>query len=218
MFIIFDYLCHIKTNNMDIMNRSFLEAIAHRRSYYSLKSESPISDKEIENIVCQAVKHVPSPFNNQSTRVVILFGKSHIRLWDIVKETLAKIVPAEAFKATEQKINNCFAAGYASLLFYEDQNDVRSLQEKFPSYAANFPIWSEQTCGMHQFAIWTALEDAGLGASLQHYNPLIDKALAAEFGINPDWKLIAQMPFGAPGAEPGDKDFKPIDERVKVIK
>ena len=203
---------------MNIMNRTFLDAIEHRRSYYSLKNESPISDDAIKDIVNLAVKHVPSPFNNQTTRVVILFGKNHKRLWDITKDTLAKIVPAEAFKATEQKIDNCFASGYASLLFYEDQSVVKEFQEKFPTYAENFTRWSEQTSGMHQFAIWTALEDAGFGVSLQHYNPLIDAQLTKEFNINPDWRLIAEMPFGVPTAEPGDKEFKPLDERVLVFK
>jgi predicted oxidoreductase (fatty acid repression mutant protein) len=33
--------------------------------------------------------------------------------------------------------------------------------------------------------------------------------------ISRDWKLIAQMPFGKPNAEPGDKDFSPLEERVK---
>ena len=28
--------------------------------------------------------------------------------------------------------------------------------------------------GMLQLAVWTALAEKGLGASLQHYNPLID--------------------------------------------
>ena len=34
------------------------------------------------------------------------------------------------------------------------------------------------------------------GASLQHYNPLIDEAVAKQWHINPNWKLIAEMPFG----------------------
>ena len=39
-------------------------------------------------------------------------------------------------------------------------------------------------------------KDAGFGASLQHYNPLIDEAVAKQWHINPNWKLIAEMPFG----------------------
>lgn len=31
--------------------------------------------------------------------------------------------------------------------------------------------------GMAEYATWLALTEAGLGASLQHYNPLIDEAV-----------------------------------------
>ena len=37
------------------------------------------------------------------------------------------------------------------------------LQESFPTYKDNFPIWAEQTDAMHQLAVWTMLEDAGMG-------------------------------------------------------
>lgn len=67
-----------------------------------------------------------------------------------------------------------FKAGYGTVLFFEDQSIVKSLQEQFALYADNFPIWSQQTSGMHQLVVWTALEGEGLGATLQHYNPLID--------------------------------------------
>ena len=44
-----------------------------------------------------------------------------------------------------------------------------------PSYADNFANWAVQTNAMHQYAIWTALSSKGIGASLQHYNPLVDQ-------------------------------------------
>ena len=90
---------------------------------------------------------------------------------------------------------------------------VENLQKAFPSYKDNFPIWSQQTSAMHQFAIWTMLEDAGLGASLQHYNPLIDEMVQNEWKLDPNWKLIAQMPFGTPTEGPGGKEFDPMGER-----
>lgn len=198
------------------MAKTFLEAMAHRRSYYALKNESPISDEEIINIVNESVKHVPSAFNSQSTRVVVLLHEKHQRVWEITKEILQGIVPAEAFQATKEKIEGAFQSGYGTILFYEDQRPVKALQEQFPSYAPNFPVWSEHTNAMHQFAIWTLLEDAGFGASVQHYNPLIDEKVAKEFNIPSDWKLIAEMPFGAPAGEPSEKEYQPLSERVLV--
>ena len=141
------------------MERSFSEALKHRRTYYSITNQSPISDQEIECIVNMTVRHVPSAFNSQTTRVVLLLGESHKKLWQIVKDALKKIVPAEAFAKTEEKIDHSFACGYGTVLFFEDQKVVKGLQEAFPSYQENFPGWSLQTSAMHQLAIWVMLED-----------------------------------------------------------
>ena len=65
-------------------------------------------------------------------------------------------------------------------MYFEDQVVVEGLQEQFALYKDNFPIWSLQSSGMLQFTIWTSLEAEGLGASLQHYNPLIDEQVKAE--------------------------------------
>ena len=59
---------------------------------------------------------------------------------------------------------------------------------------------------MHQLVVWTGLEAEGLGASLQHYNPLIDDEVKQEWNVPANWKLIAQMPFGNPTAAPGEKN------------
>lgn len=196
------------------MTKSFKEALKGRRTFYQIDNKSTLSDKEIRDIIRFAVEHVPSAFNSQTTRVVLLTGKAHEKLWTIVKDTLRKLVPADAFSKTQQKIDGSFSCGYGTILYFEDMSIVRSLQEKFPTYKDNFPIWSEQTSAMHQLAIWTMLEDAGLGASLQHYNPLIDDEVRKTWSLPDDWKLIAQMPFGTPTAQPGPKDVMSLDKRV----
>lgn len=200
------------------MERTFSEALKHRRTYYSIAARSPIPEQEIERIIHTAVCHVPSAFNSQSTRVVLLLGESHRKLWEIVKNTLKKIVPEEAFVKTEEKIDRSFAGGYGTVLFFEDRKVVKKLQEAFPAYRENFPGWSLQTSAMHQLAIWVMLEEAGFGASLQHYNPLIDDDVRREWKLPEHWHLIAEMPFGTPAGEPGEKDFQPLEERVKVFK
>ena len=97
---------------------------------------------------------------------------------------------------------------------YEDEDALNRMRQNYPAYADNVATWSEQSSGMMQFAMWTALEDMGYGASLQHYNPLIDKAVAERWLINPDWRLIAQMPFGAPLDSPAHRtSTKTLNER-----
>ncbi|KHD36773.1 nitroreductase [Clostridium acetobutylicum] len=198
------------------MSKDFYEAVKKRRTIYGIGKESPISDERIKEIVELLVKETPSSFNSQSSRVVVLFGKNHDKLWEITKETLRKIVPEGNFSSTEEKINS-FKSGYGTILYFEDQNVIKGLQDQFQLYKDNFPVWSEQSSGMLQINIWNALSLEGLGASLQHYNPLIDDAVRDEWHIPQNWKLIGQMPFGKPTADPGDKDFIPIESRVKFF-
>ena len=122
----------------------------------------------------------------------------------------------EAFENTNAKING-FAAGYGTVLFYEDQDVVKSLQEQFPLYAEHFPAWSEHSTGIAQFAVWTALHTEGLGASLQHYNPIVDVQVHAEWDIPKNWKLRAQLVFGSIEAADKEKTYIENTERFIVF-
>ncbi len=197
------------------MARDFMSAVENRRSMYALSSESTLSHQEIEDLVRHAVKHCPTANNSQTGRVIILFGEHHIRLWDIIEEALKKVVPEKRFPRTQAKIET-FRQGYASLLFFEDMSIVESLQKRLPTYAHNFPLWSMQSAGMLQYIIWTALEEQGMGASLQHYNELIGNQVKAEWNIPEEWMLISQMPFGKPTAPPDEKTFEPLEKRIKI--
>ncbi len=200
------------------MERTFREALKHRRTCYTISNKSLISDEQIEDIINFAVTNTPSAFNSQSTRIVLLLGENHKKVWNIVKSTLKKIVPEKDFGATENKIDGCFACGYGTVLFFEDQETVKGLQDAFPGYKDKFTVWSQHTAAMHQLVTWTMLEDAGFGASLQHYNPLIDEEILKTWNLDKNWVLTAQMPFGVPTQEPGQKDFKPLNERIKIFK
>lgn len=199
------------------MNNVFIEAMAKRRSQYVLGKDLPISQQEVTALIEEAVKLSPSPFNSQSSRVVILYADAHQKFWHFVLDALKAIVPADHFPVTEEKIKSSFAAGAGTILFYEDQDTVKSLQQQYPSYADNFPVWSEQSSGIAQFAVWCALANADIGASLQHYNPLPDAAVAKEWHIPSAWKLRAMMPFGANMSPFPKKTFISDAERFKVF-
>ena len=188
-----------------------------RRSIYALSNQLPVANDEIVQLVEHAILHTPSSFKSQSTRIVVLFGDDHKKLWDMTEETLRVIVgDEEAFKSTKDKVAG-FRAGAGTVLFFEDQAVVRGMQEAAPLYAENFPVWSTQTNAMHQYVIWTALASINVGANLQHYNPIIDERVAHAWNIDADWELKAQMVFGAIEQPAGDKEFKPVDERLKVF-
>ncbi|AWD68827.1 MULTISPECIES: nitroreductase family protein [Acinetobacter] len=195
---------------------AFLDQIKQRRSIYTIGNNVSLDQTEVENTIKEAVRHSPSSFNSQTSRVVILFGESHQNFWNIVRDTLKKIVPADAFEGTNNKINS-FAAGYGTALFYEDLEVVKELQAQFPLYADNFPVWSEHSSAIAQFATWTALAEKNIGASLQHYNPIIDDEVSIAFDVPSNWKLRAQLVFGSIEAPAGEKTFMDDAERFKTF-
>ena len=197
--------------------KCFQEAVRNRRTNYALGREIGVLPSQIIAAVESMTKEVPSSFNMQSARVIVAMGEHHEKIWHITKETLRKIVPAEKFAPTEAKIDG-FAAAYGTILFFDETATVTHMQQQFAAYAENFPIWAQQSNGMLQFAIWTALTNMGLGVNLQHYNPLIDDEVKQAFQVPDSWKLIAQMPFGAPIEPPKAIEKIAIEERVKVFR
>lgn len=191
---------------------SFIEQIKQRRTIYTIGKNVPLKQDQIEALIKEAVRNSPSAFNSQTSRIVTLYSESHTKFWNMVRETLRKIVPEAAFENTNTKLNS-FSAGYGTVLFFEDQDTVKALQEKFALYAEHFPAWSEHSTGIAQFAVWTALAESKIGASLQHYNPVIDQQVAEVFNIPENWKLRAQLVFGSIESPAGEKTF--IDDAVR---
>jgi hypothetical protein len=92
----------------------FLDTMASRRTIYALNKSSPIPKSRIEEIIRHAILHVPSSFNSQSTRIMLLVGEEHDKLWEIAKESVKAIVPAEVWPNSEKKLNG-FKAGYGTV-------------------------------------------------------------------------------------------------------
>lgn len=148
---------------------SIIESISKRRTYYQINKELPVSTDKIKEVVAQATELVPDAFNMKSARVVLALGAKQDELWDAIYDAFGG-------KVAREKIDG-FKAGAGTVLYFYDEDVVKSLQEKFPLYAPNFPVWANQANGMLQFTIWTALRELGVGANLQHYNPVIDDAV-----------------------------------------
>ena len=195
---------------------SFISLAEKRRSIYHLGNKITQSKEEINDIVLEVARQAPSSFNSQSSRVMVLHGDAHQKLWDITEAALKAIVPAEAFAATKAKIDS-FAAGAGTVVYFEDEQVVEDLQEQFPPYAANFPKWSDQAHGIVAYGVWLALAEVNVGASLQHYNELIEAAVKAEWDIPAKWTLKAQMPFGSIETPADPKSYIEKDARFRTF-
>ena len=193
----------------------FVKALKNRRSIYAIGNQVDLSNQELTDLIQAAVKESPSAFNSQSSRAVILLDDASKKFWQITEDALKLLTPADAFENTKQKLAS-FAAGKGTILFYEDTAVVKGLQEQFALYADNFPIWSEHSTGIAQFSVWNALAEQKIGASLQHYNPIIDEEVAKTFNIPASWKLRGQLVFGSIEASAGEKTF--IDDAIRFKK
>lgn len=194
----------------------FLQALKNRRSIYALGNNVDLTEDQITAIITEAVRQSPTAFNAQSPRVLILFGDAHKKLWELTEAALKPLTPEAAFPNTQAKLAG-FKNGAGTALFFTETDTVKNLQEQFELYAENFPVWAEQSNGIAQANTWTALTEAGLGANLQHYNPVIDDAVAAEWSTPANWKLRAQLVFGKKEADAGEKEFLAADDRIRVV-
>jgi hypothetical protein len=194
----------------------FLQALQTRRSVYALGSQAMVADEVVSQKIQAVLEATPSAFHSQSQRVVLLWGESHKKLWNLVLEALRKIVSEKQFPKTAAKIA-AFAAGRGTVLFFDDQAVTKGLMAEYPLYKDNFAVWYQQQAGMLQSNVWVALAELGYGASLQHYNELISESVRQAFGLPADWELLAQMPFGSVLQTPEAKEKQPIDERFRVI-
>jgi hypothetical protein len=116
---------------------TFLSLIQNRRSIYPLNKTLPIPNSRVQTIISEALQAVPSSFNSQSNRTVVLFGAEHDKLWDVTADILKAIVPADAWEATAGKMA-MFKAAAGTALFFEDQTVVEGMQARFPLYADRY--------------------------------------------------------------------------------
>lgn len=187
-----------------------IESLKNRRSYYNIDRNTDVSEDRILDAIKEITELVPDAYNLQSQNLVVALGEKQDELWDTIYDAFDG-------KVSREKIDS-FKAGLGTILFFIDEKKVKGLQEQFPRYAENFPVWTNHSNGMLQISLWTGLRELGLGASLQHYNPVIDEQVKKLFNVPEHFKLIAQMPFGNIVEEPEAKEKENIDERVKVFK
>lgn len=208
-------LAFARISAKDVINMEFLEALKARRSIYQLSKALPVSEAEVVRLVEDVMSLTPSAFNMQSARAIVLFGEEHTKLWQIVTDTLKKVVPADKFAPTQEKMD-AFSAGAGTILFFENDAVVEKFKADFPLYAEAFDMFAAHGLGIAQGNVWNALADAGIGANLQHYNPLIDDAVKAAWQVPDEYRLVSQMVFGKREENPEPKEKLPASERVKA--
>ena len=153
----------------------------------------------------------------QDIQAIILTGDNHRKLWDeIVHDTLKGIVPPEAFKRTEVKLNT-FSQGAGTILLFRNLDVIEQTKRDFATYAHEVDSWSWQNLGIVLVNIWNSLAEVNVGANIQHYNPLIDDKVKATWSVPDNLQLVGQMVYGGIASRPGVKARKSGDELVRIV-
>ena len=189
--------------------QNYIEIIKKRRSYYNLSEDVDLSNEEIKYLVEDVMNTTPSHMNSQTTRIVLLFDEKSKDFWTRVNETFDNKIKEEKFHG--------FYHAKGTALFFIDTDEIKKQEKDIPSYKEYFETWGHHSLAMLQLNLWQALRDEGIGASNQHYNPVIDSWVKDLYELPDSWELTAEMPFGKIEEEPEAKEKKPIEEILKVF-
>ena len=171
-----------------------MDVIEKRRSNYDLGNNLEISKKDLINLLRKIIYYAPSPFNVQSSKIVLLNKKSHHLLWTTVVEEFLK------------KNNN-------GDLLDRDERVIEEFKEKLDAYEQkSLNSWCIEESAMLQMNIWNELRLRNIGAHIVHFDD-IDEEVSVAFDIDKNYKLVAMMVFGNIIQEAAVKPKKDIDKR-----
>jgi nitroreductase len=190
-----------------------MDVIEKRRSNYDLGNNLEISKKDLINLLRKIVYYAPSPFNIQSSKIVLLNKKSHHLLWTtVVEEFLKKNNNGDLLDSDKARIKREEKA-YGTILFYKDEQIIENFKKDLEDYEKNnLDEWCTQESAMLQMNIWNELRLRNIGAHIVHFDN-IDEEVSVAFDIDKKYKLVAMIVFGNINQEAAVKPKKDIDKR-----
>jgi len=194
----------------------FLELVEKRRTIYALGTNSDLTKEEIEDRIRKVVKQVPSASNSQTSRVVVLFDEANDKFWDHIHDVQKDVLEGDMWEMMSGVMLGAKEA-IGTILFFEDLDAV----EAMPAPSTRQEVYKQNNAANVQYALWLALREMDLGASLQHFNvgyeQGFDKGTKEMFDLPESYEMLAQMPFGSIEQETEPKEHIDADEQVKVF-
>lgn len=188
-----------------------------RRSTYVVGKNTDVSQDEIVAQIREIAKEVPTAFNSQTSRHVVLFNDQVEKFWSKIEDVQKEVLDADTWAAMGPVIQGSKNA-LGTVLFFEDRDAVSN---GIPAAAARQEAYKQNNAGNAQYAIWLGLTELGLGGSLQHFNvgyeQGFDSAIREMFDLPDSYELIAQLPFGSIEQEYDAKDYIDSEVEVQVI-
>ncbi|AMB99387.1 nitroreductase [Aerococcus urinaehominis] len=195
---------------------NFKELASKRRTVYHLGRNTEVSQEEISNYLSQVLQEVPTAFNSQTSRIVIVFGDKHEALWQEIYNVQEQVLAGDMWDMMSGVIQGA-QAGLGTVLFFEDRDQVAQM----PTNSERQEAYKQNNSANNQYAAWLALAELGLGASLQHFNigyaQGFDKSIKELLDLPASYELVAQMPFGSVETPAQEKDYLATEEKIQVI-
>ena len=196
---------------------AFKQVIKDRRSIYAIGNNSEHSIEDIVASIRETQKDVPTAFNSQTSRLVILNGESNTKFWDLILEVQESVLDKATWDFMSPIMHGA-KNGIGTVLFFEDRDAVA----KMPTQGARTEAYKQNNSANSQYATWLALAEMNLGGSLQHFNvgyeQGFDKAIREMFNLPDSYELIAQLPFGSIEQAADANDYMDTNVQVQLIK
>lgn len=194
----------------------FTNLVEKRRSVYAIGNHTELSNKEIVDRIREVMKDVPTAFNSQTTRLVVVFGEDNVKLWDHIIDVQKDVLEGPSREMMLGVMEGA-KGGVGTVLFFEDHDAVANM----PTQGQRTESYKQNNDANAQYAIWLALAELDLGANLQHMNigfeQGFDKSVKEMFALPDSYEMVAQMPFGSIEANPDAKEYMDSNEQVRVF-
>ncbi len=195
----------------------FKNVIKNRRSIYALGTNSEYSIEEIVATIRETQKDVPSAFNSQTSRLVVLTGEANTKLWNLILDVQKEVLDQATWDFMSPIMEGA-KNGIGTVLFFEDRDAVAQM----PTQGQRTEAYKQNNSANSQYATWLALAEMNLGGSLQHFNvgyeQGFDKGIREMFDLPESYELVAQMPFGSVEQGAGEKEYIDSEVQVQLIK
>lgn len=184
--------------------------LAHRRRSVRQVQPAVISDEAIERIL-EIARWTPSSYNSQPWHIVVVRERL-AELWDVIEAAGRQARAGRPVEHFINRLNGYRGAGAVFFIFLD--RAVVEEQVRITTYAPASRVegWALEAVGMLQYALWLAAVDAGLAASLHHFDSE-EEAICRFLEIPyPRFRLIGTMPVGLPAHEVAPPGRRPLEE------
>ncbi|MDO5457376.1 MAG: nitroreductase family protein [Atopococcus tabaci] len=196
---------------------NFTDLQAKRRSTYVIGKNTDLSKEEITEALREAAKNVPSSFNSQTTRLILVFDDANERVWKEIHDVQKDVLDGAVWERMSGVIQGA-GQGVGTILFFEDRDAVK---ENIPAAESQQNLYKQHNDAFQQYSAWLALTELGLGGTLQHFNigyeQGFDKVFRELLNLPESYEMVAQMPFGSIEQEYEAKDYIDSDLEVQVF-